>query len=358
MAIYITDCEGPISKNDNAFEFTSWLIPGGDKLFTVISRYDDVLADIVKRPGYKAGDTLKLIVPFLKAYGATNELMRKFSSETLLIMPGAAETLRHIRSIMPAFIVSTSYEPYIDALCRAIDFPRGDVYCTRINIDRLEITEEERRRLRELKEEIVSMPVIDIPPGAKALEDLPREAREVIRRLDEIFWGEIAKMRIGRALMEINPVGGYEKARAVEEITLTLRGRMPSVMYVGDSITDVEPFRLVRSGGGLTVSFNGNQYAIREAEIAVLSHDATILAVIAELFKKYGKDYVLSLAEDWDISALEGYCSPILLERLKKLHPDRMPWVERITTENMERLMQESTAFRKTVRGEVVGALG
>ncbi|MEM2819977.1 MAG: hypothetical protein QXF31_02230, partial [Candidatus Bathyarchaeia archaeon] len=85
MRIFVTDCEGPVSKNDNAFELSSWLIPKGDRFFTLISRYDDVLADIVKRPGYKAGDTLKLIVPFLKAYGATNGLMKKFSMETLLL---------------------------------------------------------------------------------------------------------------------------------------------------------------------------------------------------------------------------------------------------------------------------------
>ncbi|MBS7605255.1 MAG: hypothetical protein QXR84_03730 [Candidatus Bathyarchaeia archaeon] len=358
MPIFITDCEGPVSKNDNAFELTSWLIPNGDKLFTIISRYDDVLADIIRRPGYKAGDTLKLIIPFLKAYGATNEIMRRFSKETLLLMPGSAEALRYIASLMPSYIVSTSYEPYIEALCKAIEFPKENVYCTRIDIDRYEITGEEIERLRELKEEIVRMPMIEIPANAKSLKELPRETREVISRLDEIFWEEIARMRIGRVLREVNPVGGYEKARAVMEIVSLSYGRFSSTIYVGDSITDVEPFRLVRGNGGLTISFNGNQYAIREAEIAVLSHDAIILAVLSEQFKKYGKDHVLSLAEEWDISSLEGYCDPLLLERLKKLYPERAPWVERITPENMERLIQESTAFRKTVRGTAIGSLG
>lgn len=40
--IFISDCEGPISKNDNAFELSSNFIPNGDKLFTNISKYDDV----------------------------------------------------------------------------------------------------------------------------------------------------------------------------------------------------------------------------------------------------------------------------------------------------------------------------
>jgi energy-converting hydrogenase A subunit R len=78
--VFISDCEGPISKNDNAFELTAHYVPNGERLFTVISRYDDVLAEVVKKPGYKAGDTLKLILPFLKAYGVTDRKMQKFFS--------------------------------------------------------------------------------------------------------------------------------------------------------------------------------------------------------------------------------------------------------------------------------------
>jgi energy-converting hydrogenase A subunit R len=358
MRIFVTDCEGPISKNDNAFEISGWLIPEGDRFFTLISRYDDVLADIIKKPGYKAGDTLKLIVPFLKAYGATNKRMKFFSSETLVIVPGADETLRYIRSIMPTFIVSTSYEPYIHALCEAIGFPKENVYCTKIDIDSYELPNEEAERIKILREEISKMPMIEIPYGAASLEDLPLTTRRTIRRLDEIFWNEIPKMKIGRALREVNPVGGYEKAKAIKEIISIFNVNVSSVMYVGDSITDVEPFRLVRSGGGLTVSFNGNQYAIREAEIAVLSNHTVILAILAEIFKRFGKEHILNLAENWDFSTLADYCSPALLERLRSLYPERAPWVEKITSENMERLIRESTAFRKTVRGEAVGSLG
>ncbi len=358
MKIFVTDCEGPISKNDNAFELSSWLIPKGDRFFTIVSRYDDVLADIIRKPGYKAGDTLKLIVPFLRAYGATNKLMKRFSSENLLLVPGAAETLRYIRSIMPSFIVSTSYEPYIHALCDAIDFPKENVYCTRINMDKYELTEEEIKRLKALKEEISEMPIIEIPQNAKSLSDLPIESQKVVKRLDEIFWKEIPKMRIGQALIDVNPVGGYEKAKAVKEIATLFNETLSSIMYVGDSITDVEPFRLVRKGGGLTVSFNGNRYAVREAEIAVLSHHTVVLAILAENFKRFGKEHVFRLIENWDISMLEDYCSPSLFEQLRGLHPENAPWVERITPENMERLMHESTAFRKTVRGEAIGRLG
>src|SRR4030067_1182546 len=95
--VFISDCEGPISKNDNAFEAAAHFVPDGDKLFAIISKYDDVLADIVRKPGYNAGDTLKLILPFLKAYGVTDERLREFSAENLVLIAGSRETLEHVR---------------------------------------------------------------------------------------------------------------------------------------------------------------------------------------------------------------------------------------------------------------------
>ena len=68
--IFISDCEGPICKNDNAFELAANFIPNGDKLFTNISKYDDVLADVLRKPGYSAGSTLKAYFALLQSIRA------------------------------------------------------------------------------------------------------------------------------------------------------------------------------------------------------------------------------------------------------------------------------------------------
>jgi len=357
--LFISDCEGPISKNDNAYELSEHLIPDGDSFFALISKYDDVQADIVKRPGYKAGDTLRLILPFLKAYGATNERIRKFSAEHILLVPSARETLRFVSNLMPSFIVSTSYEQYIHALCSVVDFPRENVYCTRLDIDRYGIGKEEFERLRQLREEINAMPMIEIPEGAVSLNDFSAKDQKTIRRLDEIFWKEIAEMESGKMLGEVNPVGGFEKARAVEDIVEKTGSSLCNVMYVGDSITDVEPFRLVRERGGLTVSFNGNRYAVREAEVAVLSSNTAVTSILADAFGRFGKTHVVKLVKEWSCPALERYCvTPALQKHIIELYPKTLPHVEMITPKNKERLMKESSAFRKTVRGEAIGRLG
>ena len=356
---FISDCEGPISKNDNAFEITSHFVPNGDKLFTVISRYDDVLADVIKKPGYKAGYTLKLILPFLKAYDVTDQKMREFSAQNLILIPNVKDTLRYVRNVAHAFIVSTSYEHYIEALCQALNFPYENTYCTKVNIDKYHMTAGEKNSLKKLTREIQQMPIIEIPSGARSLNDFPEEYRKTIQRLDEIFWKEIANMESGKIFREVNPVGGEEKANAVKDAAEKVGIDLSSVMYVGDSITDVEAFRLVKENDGLAVSFNGNQYAIKTAEIAILSENSVVTAVIADAFCRFGKRETLSLMENWSREVLKkSHVNQTLLNRLFVLYPSGLPKVKIITDENMEVLIKESGKFRKKVRGEAIGRLG
>jgi len=198
--IFVTDCEGPISKNDNAFELTSHFVPNGDKFFALISKYDDVLADVFRKPGYKAGDTLRLILPFLKAYGATNDKIREYSSKNILLVPGAQETLQFVMNLMSSYIASTSYEQYISSLCQLTGFPYDKVYCTNLNIDKYEMSKEEAKRLKEIREEISAMSMVEIPENAKDVQDFSQRDQETIQMLDEIFWKEIPKMESGKML--------------------------------------------------------------------------------------------------------------------------------------------------------------
>jgi len=357
--VFVSDCEGPISKNDNAFEVASRFVPEGDRLFTVVSRYDDVLAGVVKKPGYEAGDTLKLILPFLKAYGVTDGKMREFSAEHLVCIPGIKDTLQYVRSLAPAFIVSASYEHYLKALCEVLEFPFENTYCTRVCLDKYGIREDEKEELKRIAREIVQMPVFEIPSDAESLDDLPREDLETVRRLDEIFWRRIAGMEIGRVYCEVNPVGGGEKAGAIEDIVHRLGVAVADVMYVGDSITDEEAFKLVEKEGGLTVSFNGNQYAVRNAEIAVLSENSIVTAVVADMFLRFGKSEVLDLVKSWNRETLgKSRVNRGLVERLFRVYPGRLPKVKIITDRNMEALALESSSFRNRVRGEAIGRLG
>ena len=359
MRIFVSDCEGPLSKNDNAFEVSAHFIPRGNYFFSLISKYDDVLADVVRRPEYRAGDTLKLITPFLRAYDVTNRELEEFSAENVILIHGAKEALRLIRGIMPSFIVSTSYTQYMYALCAVLDFPWENVRCTKLDLDRYCLKKAERERLRLLTKEIVELPMIDIPDGAESLSQLPAQSREVVEKLDDVFWEEISHMKAGALLREVQPVGGQEKAEAINEIVSKLNCGLDEVMYVGDSITDVQAFHLVRESGGLAVSFNGNAYAVRSSDVAVLSESATVTAALAAVFSELGRGGVLDLLGDLGYPALCKFCpDKEVLKAVSAAYPDGFPRAERITIDNENKLVRESSSFRKNVRGDAIGKLG
>ncbi len=360
------DCEGPITRNDNAFELCEALLPRGGEFFSRVSKYDDYLADIEKRPGYKAGDTLKLILPFLKAYGATNQKMEEFSRQTLVLLKGSREMLSKVAALMPAFIISTSYRPYLKALSDVTGFPENQIFCTSVDLDQYNLPGTEKETLMDLVREIASQPVLSWPEGTTGPDDLKAADKSVLNRLNEIFWEIIPSMEIGKILEEVNPVGGAEKAKAVEE-SLNITGQtLSEVFYAGDSITDVQAFELVSEGGGISMSFNGNRYAIKAAEWACISHNSAIISAIARLLSLRGMNALSEIVDSDQLKGVE------LLERLKSQgveqeyiasletidnSPENIKLIH-LNRENMEDVIAESEEARKNVRGVSVGELG
>ncbi|MDI6644085.1 MAG: hypothetical protein QME14_03430 [Methanobacteriaceae archaeon] len=337
--VFITDCEGPISVNDNAFELAGEFIEDGEKFFSIISKYDDILADEIKKPGYNAGDTLKLIAPFLKAYGLTNNKIIKYSKNNVLLIPHAQETMQFISRIMPSYIVSTSYQQYIKALCDFIGFPMENTYSTLLDLDAFSLKSSERLELKNLRNQIITNPET--------------------RNLDEIFWKKIPGMEIGKLISSVKTVGGEGKKRAVEEILSNNKINPSQLMYVGDSITDVQPLKLARENKGIAVSFNGNEFALREAEIAVISSNTIITSILADLFNRFGRAYLIEFVKAYHVNAsraLENF--RLNLQLLKKMENVEKPLVSIINDDNRDELIEKSIKFRKKVRGEAIGGLG
>ncbi|MCE5214303.1 MAG: hypothetical protein LLF83_06240 [Methanobacterium sp.] len=336
---FVSDCEGPLSINDNAFELAGKFILNGERFFEIISKYDDILADEIKRPGYNAGGTLKLILPFLKAYGATNDVIKEYSRKNILLVPGARDTLQFVYCIMPSFIISTSYQQYIQALCDSIGFPYKNSYSTKLDIDQYPLPKEEKNRLMDLRESILENPEFD--------------------NLEEIFWNIIPSMGIGRIVEDVNPVGGEGKKDALKDIIKRFQFNESDVMYVGDSITDVEPLRYAAQHGGLSVAFNGNEYAIKETEIAIMADNTLPISILADLFNKGGKEEVMEfipLFSEDPTRALYEY--PIDSQLVLKFPSCSNMKMEIVTGNNREEIKIESLKYRKSVRGEAIGGLG
>ena len=362
------DCEGPITQNDNAYELCDALIPEGGNFFARVSKYDDYLADIEKRQGYKAGDTLKLVLPFLMACGATNKKMEEFSEKTLMLLPGASDMLTKVAGLMPTFIISTSYCPYLQALCKVSGFPEDQVYCTSLDLDQYELTGQEQNRLEELASEIAGQPLLSWPEEAENIRDLSNENQALVSRLDTIFWEEIPKMRIGKILSDVNPIGGFEKARAVEDSLKKTGLTLSEVLYIGDSITDVQALELVKNAEGVAISFNGNRYSIKAAKWACMCGNTAIIGAIARLLTLNGMEAMDELMADMDSDQAEGTgfldalasmgVEPAFLEPLRLLRDKDAPRIFLVNSTNIFDVIKDSEYMRKNVRGLSVGELG
>ena len=347
MRILCIDCEGPITLNDNAFEICQHFLPRGDNFFRTISSYDDYLADVIKKKGYAAGGTLRLITPFFKAYGLTGEKIRTFSRKTLRLVPGAKDMLEKLKSCMKVFVVSTSYTPYIQALCKLLNFPLENTFSTFLDLDSFPLPEKEREKLIYFYQRINSL---HLPPPA-GKKDISFEERKTIRELDEIFFKKIPLMRCGAIMDKVIPVGGKEKENAVKKILYKVKAKPQDTIYVGDSITDARALRFLREKGGISLSFNGNIYALREAEFALISSHSYALFLIVKKFNEKGKDALSEIASSW----------PQILDReerekLNSLAPGSI--FARINADSLSSLLRMSEGMRKKLRGEKIGALG
>ena len=178
-------------------------------------------------------------------------------------------------------MVSTSYVHYVEAVCRCLNLSMDAVYCTRLSFDGYHMGDEEKQAVMGWFRRFLDLPPISWDDAAR-LDDASARA---VRALKDFFFSVLPSMPVWRWVEPVLPIGGEGKAQAVTSYRAKGALSMEDVMYVGDSITDAAALELVRREGGLSVSFNGNRYAIMSAEYSVVARDASVLATIAEAFR-------------------------------------------------------------------------
>ncbi len=353
--IFVSDCEGPIAKNNIACELTAHFVPEGDRIYNILSKYDYVQANFTKKHNYTLGNTSKLVLPFLLAFDATNKAVEEFAAANLLLTKGGKETLNYAQKISEAYILSTSYEHFVRALCRIVGFPLENTYCTKLNLDEYALNDKEKAKLKSYAWEIGGMPSINIPTNAKSLQDLSSRDQTTIKQLDKIFWKEIAGTHCKRIFSDVNVANEAEKTIAVRDIASTFSSPLNEVMYVGGNITDAPAMEFVRTNYGLTVSFNGDEAAVRNADLAVLSESCAPVAILANMFLLHGKAEAINIAGNFEKDVLwRSQADPALLDRLFELYPNSWPKLYVVTEWNVESIVNVSKQFRKNVRGKSV----
>jgi energy-converting hydrogenase A subunit R len=212
---FITDCEGPLTLNDNAFELCAHFIDDGDKLFKILSLYDDYLVDIVKKEGYKAGNTLKLILPFFVLEKLTNDDLIDFSQNNIYAVDESKFLLKYLKGAMNTYIVSTSYGQYIEALCNYIDFPFQNTYHTQLDVDGATNFNQSDKNSNDVSSSTNNSQTIVGTKSPKFIEELKKvdEFRKIILEHDgeceddfnvlyDIFFNEFPKLEINKSTFD------------------------------------------------------------------------------------------------------------------------------------------------------------
>ena len=343
---FITDCEGPLTLNDNAFELCAYYIEKGDELFKILSLYDDYLVDVVKKEGYKAGNTLKLILPFFVLENINNKDLIDFSKNNIYAVRDSKFLLKYLTGAMNTYIVSTSYGQYIEALSNYMEFPFENTYYTNVDVDALSLNDEELSKMTDYKIQILNNP-------------------EDYELFDKIFFEEIPKMSIYKIINEVEVVGGLGKKLAIDNIIEKDKIDINQILYIGDSITDVEPLQFVHDNDGVSISFNGNEYPLKVAEIAIVSPSAIATAVIANIYSDHDKDKVLQFIGDYNSQDnLEQLFKDynVNLEISEKFfevfNDDEFPIIKIVNNNNYDEILKESVNMRNNIRGEDIGGLG
>ena len=286
-----------------------------------------------------------MILPFFVVENLTNEDFIDYSKNHIYAVNDSKFLLEYLKKAMNTYIVSTSYGQYIEAVSDFLEVPFENTFYTNVDIDSLHLNDEEIQKIVEFKDMILNNP-------------------EDYELFDDIFFNQISQMGIYDEISKIEVVGGQGKKLAIDEIIERDGIDVKGMLYIGDSITDVEPLEFARKNNGVSISFNGNEYPLKVAEIAIVSPSAVATAVVANVYAENDKNKVLEFIKDYNITddlkkLFSDYNIDSKIEnKFFSVFADEYPIIETVTEENYESILEVSKLMRNNIRGQDIGGLG
>jgi len=258
--IFVFDLEGPLSPMDHAAEAMRFIgsklgRPDFFDLFAMLSEYDDILT-LEEKPGYNPGDTLRLIAPIISTRATDEELIS--ISKTATLTPGAKDLIASLPKD-DVYVASTSYQQHALTIARQLGIRDDHVNCTRLqNFENFPKFE----NLQEIFEDF---------------KNSGKDIKAVRGELDSLFWEEMD----GKYLSTV-VCGGRRKEEVLENISKERAVPLSEFIAVGDSITDIHMLARAAKEHGLGVSFNGNEFSVPKANLAVSAMNIMALKPLVE----------------------------------------------------------------------------
>jgi energy-converting hydrogenase A subunit R len=259
------------------------LIPDGEKIFEVISHYDDILT-MEGRKDYEPGDTLALIVPFLILHHIHERDIIALAQQSRLIN-GTEELLAFLKLCgWQIFCITTTYQQYAHYITGKLGIPVDNVASTIFPLDNMSrsLSPEESNLLYSLEKEILAL-------YTNASDAIIKE------KLDAFFFEKLTHTHLGRQIKAVKPIGGQRKLDALQKFSDRYQQPLNSWVVVADSITDFKMLDAVKIAGGLAIAFNANKYALPLATMSLASTHLSDLKPVLETWQSKGLEGVHAL---------------------------------------------------------------
>ena len=351
--MFVCSSRGFLTRNDPLMDICERYIDNGRKFLNVLRRYDDLITYVLGREEASAGSAIKWSVPFLKAFGATDNGIYRWCQEHLELMPNAETTMRYITNLMPANIITSAYEHCMMPVMDRLDAAECNLTCTQMGLDQAMLGRAESRRLREIAYEIAALKVpktvyeINVP-----MEVDPADIR-IIKTMDAVLQDEIPSMTAMSLMETVEPVNSFKKGYSLMNMRRESNIDFNGTVIVGSEQTDFQMLDLVRDNDGLAIAFNGAEFAVRGCNVCVMSNDTTVVSVLTQEFFDGGIQSVTDLVNNWNREYLSSYdtCDRNLLDRMLDDHPRKLPEVLLVDKENVDEVSKRSDAYRRKLLG-------
>lgn len=287
--------------NDFAYELCLAIF-NNERFFRNLSEFDDYLFYVVKKEGYEAGYTLKLLVPFISAFGIKKGVIESLINSAVFV-PDAKRAGEEILSFFEPVVISTAYSKFVSATAEKIGFKI--VHGSEVDFS-MELDET-------LKDELLNS--IDLIASLKG-----EELFEFLNDLMSKLWNHLANLKV---------IGAKEKAE------ILTRYEPENPIAIGDSITDCKMFEKAKELGGVAIAFNGNKYALEKADLAIVSPSAMSTAIVVRTLLNSGMN-------------------------LKQLNSQKYPRGTKVyimSDSDFEEVLEKSMRMRVKLRGSA-GSLG
>jgi predicted HAD superfamily phosphohydrolase len=260
--------EGTLSPQESAAELMK-LFPGGDKVYSVISRYDELMKPD-RKEGYQPGDILALIIPSLVLHRIQEGQIVDLAAQATLT-GGAANLVSQLEcNSWKIFCLTSAYEQYALRFTHKLGIYAHHTASTSLPLNEM-IQTADKGTLNLISR--MEKEILELSPGN---DDLV-----IKQRLDAFYWEQLPRTNLVTYLEAVKPLGGQRKLEALNELATRFEQPLSKWVMVGGNMEDVPVLQAVNRDGGLAIAFNADKAVLPYASPAVASTNiADVLDVL------------------------------------------------------------------------------